>query len=107
MTHTGTEGDDLVTTVTVTGEIDVTNAEDLARTLAGITSEHPLVLDLSELCYFDSAGFAVLDRVLSEGPVIVVLTPGSKLRKAATLMGLPYHDDAGTAQAEARGQALP
>jgi anti-anti-sigma factor len=43
--------------VKVIGEVDVSNAQDLA---ASIDQPGPLVLDCSDLTFMDSAGFAVL-----------------------------------------------
>lgn len=78
--------------VTVTGEIDVTNAADFIRSIDGITARRPLIVDLSGLQYLDSAGFAGLDELLGRGAIVIVLDPHSPVRAAATLLGLPCHD---------------
>ncbi len=52
----------------------------------------PLVIDLSDVGYFDSAGFAVLDHLLAKAALAVVVTPGSVLRTAAELMSIPIYD---------------
>ncbi|CAM5297401.1 STAS domain-containing protein [Streptomyces xanthochromogenes] len=49
------DGTELLTAV---GEIDMSNAAELARALAGTAG--PLVLDLTEVEYLDSAGLSVL-----------------------------------------------
>ena len=84
--------------VQVRGEIDVTNAAGLHDALAQHASP-ALVVDLSSVAYFDSAGFAVLDRLLSQVPVAVVAPPGSVVRTAMSLMNLPFHDSIEAAQA--------
>jgi anti-anti-sigma regulatory factor len=77
--------------VQVRGEIDVTNAAGLHEALAPLASP-ALVVDLSSVGYFDSAGFAVLDQLLSQAPVAVVAPPGSVVRTAMSLLNLPFHD---------------
>lgn len=88
-----------VATVAVTGEIDATNAADFTTAIRNIGDNRAIILDLTELLYLDSAGFAALDQTMSHTTALIVLRPESKLRKAATLMGLPYHDDIDTARA--------
>jgi anti-sigma B factor antagonist len=85
--------------VQVRGEIDVTNAARLHDALARLASP-ALVVDLGTVGYFDSAGFAVLDRLLSQAPVAVVAPPGSVARAAMSLMNLPFHDSIDAAEAD-------
>ena len=77
---------------TVTGEVDVMNASDFARAIEDIGAPRGLILDLRRLQYMDSAGFAVVYRLLELRAVVVVLTVNSPIHTAATLIGLPYHD---------------
>lgn len=79
-------------TVTASGEVDVTNAAEFARSIEDIPGPRPLILDLSALQYLDSAGFLVLDELLGRQTVVIVLDPASPVRVAAALMGLPCHD---------------
>ncbi|KAA9158760.1 STAS domain-containing protein [Amycolatopsis acidicola] len=88
----------LPATVTAEGEVDATNASEFAAALDGIPGS--VVLDLGGLRYLDSAGFAALDNLLAHRKMTVVLPPGSRLRKAAALMGLPHHDDVPSAAAQ-------
>ena len=74
------------------GEIDATNAAEFEQELQGAIGAGATILDVSPVGYFDSAGFAVLDRLLSTGSLIIVISPTSVLRRAATLMGIPLHD---------------
>ncbi|MBF6330430.1 STAS domain-containing protein [Nocardia transvalensis] len=83
--------------VAVSGEVDVTNAHDFAESVAALPGPRPLVLELSHLGYLDSAGFAALDRLLADDAVVLVLAPGSPIRRAAELVHLPFHADAATA----------
>jgi anti-anti-sigma factor len=76
----------------IDGEVDATTAEAFARAVGGVAAPAPLILDLTNLKYIDSAGFAALDRLLSERPIVVVLAPHSPIRGAADLVGLPYSD---------------
>lgn len=82
----------------VRGEVDISNAAQLRGSLAGLATGG-LVVDLSEVGYFDSAGFAVLDLLIGEGVLAVVVAPGSVVRTAMTLMDLPFHDTVDAARA--------
>ncbi|NKQ57947.1 STAS domain-containing protein [Amycolatopsis sp. K13G38] len=87
-------------TVRVAGEIDVVNAGEFETEVKAISG--PLVLDLGGLDYLDSAGFAALDALLSRRDLTVVIPPASKLRKVASLVGLPHYDDVAAAGAPHR-----
>lgn len=78
--------------VSVTGEVDATNAERFAAAVGEIAAQRSTVLDLSDLLYLDSAGFAALHRIVSGHRVEIALSAHSPLRRAAALMGLPHHD---------------
>lgn len=90
-----------VPVVQVRGDVDITNASQLRQDLADLASG-PVVIDLSAVGYFDSAGFAVLDQLLSQGRVAVAVAPGSVVRAAMTLMELPFHDSIDAARAALR-----
>jgi len=74
------------------GEVDATNAAAFGRELCAHTATGPAILDLSPAEYLDSAGFAVLFRLLPSGAVILVISPTSVLRKAASLVSIAFHD---------------
>lgn len=82
----------------VRGDIDVTNADALADALADL-ARPALIIDLSAVRYFDSAGFAALDKLLSRHQVAAVVPPGSVIRAAMSLMNLPFHDTVTAARA--------
>ncbi len=84
-------------TVAVTGEVDVTNAGDFAKSVTALPGRRPLLLELSLLGYLDSAGFAALDRLLADDTVVLILAPGSPIHRAAELVNLPFHHNADTA----------
>lgn len=87
--------------VEIRGEIDAGNAASFEKALADLASP-ALVVDLSGTGYLDSAGFAVLDRLLARTALAVVAAPGSVLRTAAQLVGVPVHDTVAQAQASLR-----
>lgn len=89
---------DRIPVVEIHGEIDAGNAGDFQAALAGLASP-ALVVDLSQVSYFDSAGFAVIDQLLSRRRLAVVVAPGSVLRTAAVLMNLAFHDSVDDARA--------
>ena len=81
-----------LTVVEVDGEIDVTGAQAFAQAIIDVARPATLILDLTNLKYLDSAGFAALDRLLSQRPIAVVLEPHSPIRGAVKLVGLRYYD---------------
>jgi anti-anti-sigma factor len=83
--------------IEVRGEVDADNVADAESALAELAAEGPIVLDLSRAAYFDSAGFAMVYRLLGRAALAVVVSPDSPLRTAATLIGLPLHDDVAAA----------
>ena len=101
--HAGREGGESIAVVKVTGEIDITNADDFGTAVGVLPGPRPLVLDLSDVLYLDSAGFAVLDRLTSERTVHLVIAPGSRTHTAAILLGMPHHAGVDSARAAAEG----
>jgi len=87
-----------VAAVEVHGDVDATNSTDLSNALRELASP-ALIVDLSLVDYFDSAGFAMIDRLLGQVPVAVVISPGSVVRTAAELVNLPFHDSLTDARA--------
>ena len=87
--------------VEIRGDVDAANAASLQAALADLASP-ALIIDLSAVSYFDSAGFALIDLLLSQAPLAVVIAPGSVLRTAAQLMNIPFHDTVDDARAALR-----
>lgn len=88
-------------TVEIRGDVDATNSADLSNALRDLASP-ALIVDLSLVDYFDSAAFAMIDRLLGQAPVAVVISPGSVVRTAAELVNLPFHDSLAEARASIR-----
>lgn len=77
--------------VTVTGEVDAANAAAFTRAVREFPGPRPLIVNLSTAFYFDSAGFAALDRLLADKAIILVIEPHSALFTAAELICMPAH----------------
>jgi anti-anti-sigma factor len=88
---------------TVMGELDRTNVAEFADALNAVPGTRPVILDLSELRYIDSAGFGAVIQMVERRLVVVVLAPVSLLRRAAAVMGLPLHDHVDAARLAVRG----
>jgi anti-sigma B factor antagonist len=82
----------MVPAVQIHGDVDAANATDLGNALRDLATP-ALIIDLSLIGYFDSAGFAMIDRLLDEIQVVVVISPDSLIRPAAELVNLPFYDN--------------
>src|SRR5581483_8523161 len=78
----------------LSGEIDMSNAEDMGATVVGATSNEVsgAVLDLSDVEYLDSAGiyviFGMRASLQARGQtLIMVIPPGSPVHDALRLSG--------------------
>ena len=80
-----------VPAVQIRGDVDAANATELGSALRELASP-ALIIDLSLVDYFDSAGFAMIDRLLDEVRAVVVISPDSVMRPAAELVNLPFYD---------------
>jgi anti-anti-sigma factor len=94
----------------LSGEVDHDNARELQAALLDGAGTQPLVLDLSNVQYLDSAGMAVVETLRRTTPVLLVVAPDSVIRHAIDIVGLhylvPVHTTLDTALAEAR-QLVP
>ncbi|MFD5827222.1 STAS domain-containing protein [Lentzea sp. NPDC060358] len=77
--------------VRVAGEIDLSNTDSFAAALEGTTG--PLVVDLTEVLYIDSAGMSVLfayaDRAeIVATPLLAPIIEVSGLTSMATVRGM-------------------
>jgi anti-sigma B factor antagonist len=86
-----------VPAVQIHGDVDAATANDLSNALRERASP-ALIIDVSPIDYFDSAGFAMIDRLLDEVQAVVVISPGSLIRPAAELINLPFFDSVAEAQ---------
>ena len=98
------EDNDDVTIVAVQGEIDVSNGDDVQSAVLDAVSLHTtrVLLDLTDVVYFDSVGvrlaFEVEHRLTRQGIAFgIIRPPSSYIRKVLDLCGaehvLPMYDD--------------
>lgn len=103
---------DGLTVVSLSGEIDLSNAHGIARNLFELPNRAPgMVVDMSEVSYMDSTGISLLYdlslRLRQRSQLLVVVCPPVSVpRRALELTGLhsqiPVLDQLGTAIAELR-----
>jgi anti-sigma B factor antagonist len=76
--------------VTVSGELDISNAGSLEATVASITAGRPerLIFDLSGLRFMDSAGIAVLIGASGKADAVQLRDPSPIVRRVVELTGL-------------------
>jgi anti-sigma B factor antagonist len=76
--------------VTLSGELDSSNAGSLAATVASITAERPerLIFDLSGLRFMDSAGIAVLVGAAAKVNAVHLRDPSPIVRRVVEATGL-------------------
>jgi anti-sigma B factor antagonist len=79
--------------VIVTGEVDASNVRAFARSVEELPGARPVILQLSNIRYLDSAGFSALDRLLADNAILIVLAPNSFMYRVAELMCMPIHHD--------------
>ena len=79
--------------VTVTGEVDASNVRAFARSVEELPGARPVILQLSNIRYLDSAGFSALDRLLADNAILIVLAPNSFMYRVAELMCMPILHD--------------
>ncbi|MET8156950.1 STAS domain-containing protein [Sphaerisporangium sp. NPDC005289] len=94
LTLVASERSDGTPVLAVTGEIDMSNAGDLDEALTRSASDGPLLVDLSQVDYLDSAGLTVLFTHASNirlvaNPVITPVLTISGLAELTTIEGNP------------------
>jgi anti-sigma B factor antagonist len=79
-----------VAIVTVSGDLDISNADTLERAVTSITAERPerLIFDLSGLRFMDSAGIAVLLDAAGKVNAVRLRDPSTAVRRVVELTGL-------------------
>ena len=101
----------------LTGEVDMSNAATVRLQIAESVTpdDDALVVDLSDLSFIDSAGLHTLielGTVLDERRqhLLLCLPPGSTIRRALDIIGLPransIHSDQGEAMEAAHTSAM-
>jgi anti-anti-sigma factor len=76
--------------VTVSGELDISNADALEATVSSIAAKRPerLIFDLSGLRFMDSAGIAVLLGAAAKVNAVHLRAPSPAVRRVVELTGL-------------------
>lgn len=76
--------------VVVSGEIDISNAHELARAVDAVARRSPerIVFELGGLRFMDSAGLAVLLTLAARGPSVRLRNPSQSIRRVVELTGL-------------------
>lgn len=74
--------------IKVRGEVDIANVGDFRRVVAGAPKERPLIVDINEVDYLDSAGVAVLFERAKSGPLEVVAGPCCPVRRVLEVVAL-------------------
>ena len=77
-------------TVTVSGDLDMSNADSLKATVASLAASHPqrLIIDFSGLRFMDSAGIAVLVDAANKVPSVHLRDPTPAVRRVVEITGL-------------------
>jgi anti-sigma B factor antagonist len=90
------ERDDETVVAMLTGEVDMSNATSVRQQIAESVTpdDDAVIVDLSELSFIDSAGLhslIELGTVLDERrqKLLLCLPPGSTIRRAIEIIGLP------------------
>jgi stage II sporulation protein AA (anti-sigma F factor antagonist) len=90
--------EDAIRTVTVLGEVDISNVGDLEEQVLDLPNDSlGVVLDLGEATFIDSATirmlFAVRKRLtLRRQRLVLVSPPGSPVRRVLDLVGYPLEE---------------
>ena len=111
------EREDETVIALLTGEVDMSNATSVRQQIAESVSpdDDGLIVDLSELSFIDSAGLhslIELGTVLDERrqQLLLCLPPGSTIRRAIEIIGLPraisIHSDRSEAMEAVRASAV-
>lgn len=76
--------------VTVTGDLDLSNARELSATLASLAAFGPLVVDLSGCTYLDSTGLSVFVRHerMHRGHLVIVAPIAHRSLRLLEITGL-------------------
>lgn len=104
--------DDGTLVLHATGEVDVTLVPPMLAGVASMVSgARGVVLDLTDVTFFDSSGVRLVDRLAREtgkigAPFRVAAPPGGMARRVLELVGMAAllaDDDVATAVARVRG----
>jgi anti-anti-sigma factor len=90
MTFDVVEGEDRSVTITVSGELDITNVDRLASGVAPALAREParLIVDVHDLQFADSSAIALWVQWATAVPAIELHNPPALLRRVVDSMGL-------------------
>lgn len=76
--------------ISVSGELDISNADSLKAAVSSVTAQRPdrLIFDLSGLRFMDSAGIAVLIGATTEVGTVYLRKPSAIIKRVVELTGL-------------------
>jgi len=96
-----------VAVLVVTGDLDLSNADDLGAAIAREPLRSGLVVDLAAVPFMDSSGLRVLMLASGEreGSFATVVAPGSPVRRVLDLAGLAERIPSFPDRTEAAGAA--
>lgn len=100
-----THPDEPIAILVSSGEIDATNAEQFARLATELAAATPTVLDLADVQYIDSAGFAALDMLLAGRRMAIVVPSSSPLHAAMQIVSLAHYDSVPAARDSLKSHA--
>jgi anti-anti-sigma factor len=72
--------------VTLRGEFDLANADELRRVLVGFVDE--VTLDMAEVTFIDSTALGVLARTLSRGVKVTIANPSPFVERVLRVSAL-------------------
>lgn len=72
----------------VSGEVDALSAQPLHEYATAVVSDEPLVLDLTDVTFFDSSGVRAVDRLAraARSGFRVVAPPGGRARRVLEIV---------------------
>jgi anti-anti-sigma factor len=76
------------------GELDLFTSAQLALALAEVDDMHPVLIDVSELTFIDSAGIGVILSLAGSrtgAQQVVLMNPSEPVRRALEIAGLDQH----------------
>jgi anti-anti-sigma factor len=94
MADLGFDRHDAIASITLSGEVDLSNVPDLRRRIFGAirNDDRAVIVDLADLAFIDSAGLGMLfelSEVLDERRqrLFVVVPPGTQPRRTIDIVG--------------------
>jgi anti-sigma B factor antagonist len=88
LTRSSDEGG--MTTVAISGELDISNADELRKQFEPILASMPtsLILDVSELSFMDSSGIALLVQVATQINSVTLRNPTPLIHRVLDATGV-------------------